>query len=295
MLLNYLDNGAYIPKMRSHGMVSAIEKRILELGGRIEYNTRVEKILVNGGKVTGVETAKGDSVSTSHVICNSSPTIAYNKLIHPRSEAPEIAFKTVNMRRHGGAGFVVYLGLDAPIEKIGITDYGYFISEGMDTDKIYASMGRLDVPDMQATTCLNAAIPDASPAGTTVLSMTTLFTPDVWDNVKPAEYFKLKNKIAGGMIGQFERCTGMKIRDKIEEIEVATPQTFARYTRSYKGSIYAYEQDVWDYVIPRIIAAKDEKYIDGLSFVGGYAETGSGYSPSLMSGRAAGLEVAGKL
>jgi len=66
--------------------------------------------LVENGKVIGVETSKGDKIKTNHVVCNASPTLTYNKLIHPKSEVPEIAYKEINARRHGVSTFVVYSG-----------------------------------------------------------------------------------------------------------------------------------------------------------------------------------------
>ena len=122
MVYGYILKGAYIPKFRSHDYTTALDIRIRELGGKIEYNTTVEKILVENGKVIGVETSKGDKIKTNHVICNASPTLTYNKLIHPKSEVPEIAYKEINARRHGVSTFVVYLGLDATADELGIKD-----------------------------------------------------------------------------------------------------------------------------------------------------------------------------
>jgi phytoene dehydrogenase-like protein len=286
MLLEYLERGAYIPRMRSHELASAMEARIRELGGQVEYNTRVERILVENKTVVGVETASGDIIKTSNVISNASPTLTYNKLISPASDVPAAAFKNVNARKHGGAGFVVYLGLDAPIEEIGIRDYGLFISNNMDTDDIYYSMGKAALNNMQATICLNNAIPYCSPPGTSIISMTTLYKPEAWYTVSPEEYFKLKNKIAGEMIAQFENATNTSIRDHVEEIEIATPATFARYTGTYGGGVYGYEPEPWDSIVPRILAMKDESYFKGLMFAGGYSQMCHGYSSAIMSGQA---------
>ncbi|MFA6448339.1 MAG: NAD(P)/FAD-dependent oxidoreductase [bacterium] len=286
MLLEYLERGAYIPRMRSHELASAMEARILELGGQVEYNTRVEKIIVENNQVAGVETASGDVIKTQHVICNASPTLAYNKLISPISAVPPAAYKNVNARKHGGAGFVVYLGLNAPMEEIGIRDYGLFISKNMDTDDIYFSMGKAALNNMQATICLNNAIPYCSPPGTSIISMTTLYKSEAWHTLTPGDYFKLKNKIASDMIDQFEKATHTRIRDHIEEIEVATPVTFARYTGTHGGGVYGYEPEPWDSVIPRILSQKDECYIKGLMFTGGYSQMCHGYSSALMSGQA---------
>ncbi|MEJ2250056.1 MAG: NAD(P)-binding protein, partial [Candidatus Lokiarchaeota archaeon] len=241
MVYLYITRKAYIPKLRSHEYTTEMEKKIREFGGKIEYNTKVTKILVNEGNVVGVETSKGDKIKTNNVISNASPTLTYNKLIFPQSEVPEIAYKEVNARIHGLSGFVVYLGLNKSTEELGLKEYSYFIMDKMDTDHIYDSWSKLQVPTGQATICLNNAIPDCSPLGTCIISITTLFVPGAWERIKPQNYFKIKNEIAEGLIDHFEKATGTSIKNNIEEIEIATPMTYSRYTGTYNGIIYGYE------------------------------------------------------
>jgi prolycopene isomerase len=291
MLYMFLLHGAYIPRFRSHEMSTAIETRIRDCGGSVEYNTRVDKIMVKNGRVSGVETAQGDKISTNHVICNASPTLAYNFLLHPKSEVPRIAFKNVNARTEGVSSFVVYLGLDESSEALGLTEYSYFICDHMDLEKHYASLSYLYKPQLQACICLNAAIPDCSPTGTTLLSLTSVYQVGVWEAVTPENYVQAKRKVAEQLIDQFERATKTRIRDRIEEIEIATPQTFGRYTGAYKGSTYGYELETWDSIIPRIICLEEEQYISGLRFTGGSASLGPGYNSTLSGGRFAALQT----
>ena len=289
MLHKYLNKGAYIPRYRSHEMSTAIVAKILENGGKVEYNTRVDKILMDNGKVIGVETSFGERITTNHVICNASPTVAYNRLISPKSAVPPIAYKEVNTRIHGSSAFVLYLGLDASVEELGLSDYSYFIYDHIDTDKLYASFNNLFNPTVQATVCLNKAIPDCSPAGTTIMSFTILYRPGVWDNVQPEDYVATKRKIGDQLIGNFEQATKISLRNHIEEIEIATPQTFARYTGSFGGGVYGYEPEPWDSIIPRMMSMEDEKYIEGLRFTGGNAFRTYGYGSALLCGQTVAL------
>ncbi len=295
MLNSYFSRGAYIPRKRSNEFTSALDLRIRELGGKILYNTRVEKILVKDGKVKGIETSKGDKINTNHVIANISPTLVYNNLIYPKSEVPEIAYKDVNARIHGLSAFVVYLGLNASPEELGFNEYSYFIMETANTGKIYESWSKLKAPLGQATVCLNVANPECSPPGTSILYITTLFRPEVWYEVKQEDYVEIKNKIATELIDQFERATNIKINDHIEEIEVATPITFARYTRTYNGVIYGYELESWDSLLPRFMMMNEDNYINGLEFCGGFWRNAHGYSSSLASGNLAAMLTLAKL
>ena len=289
MVYGYILKGAYIPKFRSHDYTTALDAKIREFGGKIEYNTKAEKILVENGKVIGVETSNGDKIKTNHVISNASPTLTYNKLIHPKSEVPEIAYKEINARRHGISTFVVYLGLDATAEELGLKDYSYFICNTMNTEELYEALHNLETPNVQATICLNNAIPDCSPPGTCIVSITSAFLPGSWDDVQPEEYFTLKNKIAEDLINTFEKATGAPIKEHIEEIEVATPQTISRFTKAYNGVVYGYEPDSWDSIVPRLAMMNDDKHIEGLEFCGGHGKRAHGYSSSLKDGQTAAL------
>ena len=287
LLYSYIGFGAVIPRMRSHEIASAMIARFEEQGGIFEVNTTVERILVEKGRAVGVETAGGERILCDAVVSNAAPPLVYGNLISPKSGIPPEALKNLNARILGPSGFVVYLGLNRSAEELGLESYSYFISPHMDTDAIYESMKRLEGPLMQASICLNAAIPDCSPPGTTILSLTTLYTPGVWDSVTPAEYFALKNRLAGRMISQFEEATGVDVRGRIEEIEVATPQTFSRYTGAYNGNIYGWEPEPWDSIIPRALSEEKERYIERLYFCGGYGFRTHGFSGALFSGRKA--------
>jgi phytoene dehydrogenase-like protein len=291
MLYSYVAYGAVVPRYRSHEIASALIDKIEGHGGVFEANTRVERILVDGGKILGVETSRGDRILSAQVISNAGPSLVYGGLIEPRDQVPPQALKNINARVLGTAGFVVYLGLDKSPEELGLSDYSYFISPHMDTDVIYDSLSALGGPLMQAAICLNAAIPDCSPPGTTILSITTIYRPGVWDSVTPEDYFATKNQLAEKLIGQFESATGTELIGHIEEMEVATPQTFSRYTGTYNGSIYGWEPEPWDSIIPRALSEDSERYIDGLFFCGGYGYRSHGFSGSLFSGQKTALDA----
>jgi len=254
-LLNaYLSAGAVIPKLRSHEISAAFVRGIEDHGGEIRLNTRVEHVLVEDGRIQGVETSLGERITCEALISNASPTLMFNFLIHPSSAIPAAAKKMVNARRHGFSLVVVYLGLDADRHALGLEDYSYFIAPHMDTEKLYQGIYSLESDEiMQASVCLNAANPTCSPNGTTILALTAGYRSEAWEDVRAEDYFRVKTRAADRLIRQFEQATGTDIRSHIEEIEIATPQTFARYTGAYDGIVYGYEPEPWDSVVPRAL------------------------------------------
>lgn len=287
LLNTYITGGAVIPKLRSHEIASAFIKKIEEQGGTVLFNTPVERMIVSEGAVTGVE-AGGREYRARSIISNASPSLVFSSLISPKRAVPAAARKMVNGRIHGFSLVVVYLGLDAAPGELGLTDYSYFIAPHMRTAELYAKISDLECRDiMQASICTNIANPDCSPPGTTMLSITAGFRAEAWKDVAEADYFETKRRVAERLIDQFERATGASIRGHIEEIEIATPETFARYTGAWEGIVYGYEPEPWDSIVPRALAADKERYVRGLHFCGGFAYRCHGYGSSILSGKSA--------
>lgn len=206
------------------------DMKIRELGGRIEYNTKVEKVLMDNGKIIGLETSQGDIIKTNRIVSNLNPCLVYSQLKHPKTEVPDMDYKTFNTRKVGSSAFVVYLGLDKTFEELNLSKYIYFNYTVPNTDEILQKFPMLKNPMEHSAICLNNVIPDCSPSGTSIMYMLAPFNEDCWVDVKPEEYFNLKSQLANHMIDEFEKTLGVNIKDSIEEIEIATPLTFAYYT-----------------------------------------------------------------
>ncbi len=290
MFYKYMEHGAWIPKLRSHEISTAFDVKFREFGGTVLYNHKVDKILVENGEVAGVVTDNGKTYKTKNVISNASPHLVYGKMID-EDKLPEMATKEANARLIGPRGYVAYFGLNKSVEELGITDYTYFIFPTANSKKLYDSMNDINANPIQAVACVNIVNPDASPKGTCMLTITTLYGENAWDEVNAENYFKTKNAIASRMIDYFEQSTGIKIREFIEEVEIATPATFARYTGAYQGAIYGYQTEPWDSIMPRMSMMAQDTRIKGLRFCGGNAFRAYGYGGSYMSGNTVALQT----
>jgi prolycopene isomerase len=146
-------------------------------------------------------------------------------------------------------------------------------------------MKDIDTNNAQTAVCLNIANPSCSPAGTSILCISTLYTDNCWANIEPDQYFKEKDMLAARMIASYESATGITIHNSIEELEVATPVTFARYTATPQGTVYGYFGDNWDSIISRIMTEETDCDTKGLRFCGGWDVQLSGMSSAIASGR----------
>lgn len=287
MLHSYIVDGAVVPKGRSHMISSVLLDRFEELGGEAWFNCAVKKIIVKDNAVKGVILEDGTEVFADHIICNASPYNAFLKLID-KEQVPDYEFKKLGTRKLGAKGFAVFIGLDKTPEELGIENYSFFIYDTVDTVEQFKLMEKRETNKVQATVCLNIADPECSPKGTTILYMTKIYSSDTaWDDVLASGYTKAKRECADEMISTFEENTGIQIRDSIEEIEIASPMTYARYTDAPNGTIYGFEATEDDGIVKRIMMSSMDDKIKNLRFAGGYSIQLSGYAPAYASGQIA--------
>ena len=284
MVYMYLTLGAVTPKLRSHEISMALAGVIEDNGGEIRYNSHVSRIRFKDGQASGVILKSGEKIQCNHIIANCSPTTVYGKMMKSK-DVPESALKRTNARSFGMRGACVYLGLNRSPKDLGITEHSYFITDTANSVNQFQLMKNIDTNNAQAAVCLNIAIPDCSPAGTTILCLTTLYSDNCWANINPENYFDEKDMLAARLIANFESATGIIIHNNIEELEVATPITFARYTYTPQGTVYGYYGDDWDGIIPRIMTEASDCDTKGLRFCGGWGAQLSGMSSAIASGR----------
>jgi len=280
----------YAPRKTTYEISALMADKFMELGGHLELNTRVDKILVENGCVTGVVTNRGETIKTNHVYSNALPHNVFGNMIYPKSEVPAKALKALNMRAAGTSFLSMYMGLNRSAEELGLNHYMYYFSKSGDISSAYAGIDELTPNDCFAGMCPNPLIPGASPEGTSILHLETIYRAEPWGRLSEKEYFKKKHELAGDLIDRASSALGIPIRKHIEEIEVAAPQTFSRYMGAYMGNVYGYDHRVFDSVVVKALMQKKERFIKGLSIVGNAGMLVAGLPSSILSGRLATVE-----
>lgn len=280
----------YTPRKTTFEISAKMAQRFIEMGGHLSLNTRADKILVDKGRVTGVVTNRGETVQTQHVYANALPHNVFNHMIYPKSEIPENALKALGMRVAGTSFLSMYMGLDRSAEELGLKHYMYYFAKNGNISAMYDGIGELTPNDCFAGMCPNPLIADASPQGTCILHLETLYRSEPWGQLSDKDYFKKKHELAGDLIDRASKALHVPIRPHIEEIEVAAPQTFARYTGSFMGNVYGYDHRVFDSVVIKAMMQKKERFVEGLSIVGNAGLLVAGFPSSILSGRLATIE-----
>ena len=288
LMADYMMGGSFVARGFSHEMALAMQNRCEELGVQFEYNQNVEKILVKDNHVYGVRTSRGDVIHAKFVASAPYPNTVYSKMIEPQSEVPAQARKYANALPMSVTNFSVVLLLDKKPEDLNIHSYSVFSSEiPFDTDVFWAQGKKLGNWDYLTTICLNYANPQAVPEGMTSLSITNLPLPEAFDEVTADNYFEMKRTIAKQMIDKVSSHLGVNLLDHVQEIEIESPMTIARYTGMYQGGIYGYQHSMDNSVVGRLEDVEKEMYIKGLIWCASHQLVGDGMACNINNGKIA--------
>ena len=116
-LFSYLETlggqmfGMVIGQGGASSLVSALVAVIEENGGEVRCNARVDQILIDRGRASGVRTHDGDEVFSSTVVSNVNPSLMPAMLPADEAARPEVA-RAENFRP-GLATMMIHLALDS--------------------------------------------------------------------------------------------------------------------------------------------------------------------------------------
>jgi all-trans-retinol 13,14-reductase len=238
------NTGAYYPTKHFKYYIQRLADFITEQDGcHIYYETPVDKITVENGKVTSVGTKNGKTFTAKNFICNGDPqTMA--KMIgmeyFPEEEKKKLSYK------YSQAGVVVYLGLKG----IDLRDYGFgsfniWHLEDWDMNKMWREMAQVNFEKPWMFLSTPTLHTDAG--GTTPgpdcqileLASYTEYQPfkDAQDKGY-AEYMKLKLKTAEKMIDIVEKKYIPDIRKHIVVKTIGTSTTNEDFVLAPQGNAY---------------------------------------------------------
>jgi phytoene dehydrogenase-like protein len=250
-----------------------IARRFKALGGRVTYNSTVEKILVQDCKAVGIKLANGEEHFADIVVSAADGYSTIYKMLEAKFTDETIENRYKNWPLFRPVIIVSYgvtdLFLNAKSPNL------IFLKKPMEIEGL--------PPCGQIHTRLFHYDPTLAPPGQTVVQTTLETEFDPWWKLKDdrAAYDAAKERLVDETLKRMEpHLPG--IINKVVMTDVATPYTIWRYTRNYRGS---YEG--W---LPTPLSTKEElsKTLPGLKnfyMVGQWVEPGGGVPPALFSGR----------
>jgi phytoene dehydrogenase-like protein len=250
----------------------AIARRYQALGGEVSYGAGVEKILVENDRAVGVRLADGSEHRADLVV---SAADGYSTIFHMLEGSyvdQEIRDRFANWPLFEPV-MLVNFGVsrqfpDEPASNL------IWLREPLSMGGQKAEAIMLRIFNYDAT---------LAPPGRTALQVMFEADYDYWYNLRGDHdrYEAEKSKVAAEILSRLEaHYPGLAAQ--VEMTDVATPYTFWRYTRNYRGS---YEG--W-LMTKEAVMAHVPKTLPGLSnfyMAGQWVEPGGGIPPALYSGR----------
>jgi phytoene dehydrogenase-like protein len=221
-------NAGY-PLGGSMPMSKALEKRYLDLGGIINYNKRVDKILTDNDCATGIRLTDGKEYSSNIVISAADGYNTIFKMLDGRYTDEKIKDIYDKWLLFPPLIFIG-MGVNRKFDEIPFSVSGFSFPLKKPVVIGDRMRERLSVH-------LYHHDPSMAPEGRT--AMTLMFETDYayWKKLyeERRAYEEKKDEIAKTIIDLLEqRFPG--ITSQVEMIDVATPLTFERYTGNWKGS-----------------------------------------------------------
>jgi phytoene dehydrogenase-like protein len=293
-VLDHYLGGAWFPVGGSRALRDAFVHAIEAAGGVMLRNHAVSRVLLSGGRATGVLCANGEEARAGAVVSNADAALTFRDLVGTPNLPARLRRKVARTRLSVGS-VCLFVGTDLDLGATSLTDANVWHFSGRDLDAAYEPLARGVLPGsdfffLSSPTLKDPGSSDKAPPGHHTLELVALapFEPfERWAGMKTlrrgADYERLKAELGDRFLGCIERYVP-GIRDHVKVLEVATPATNVTYAAAPHGAIYGPEHTP-DQMGPFRFSPKTP--IDGL-YLCGSSVLGAGIVPSAVSGRMAG-------
>jgi phytoene dehydrogenase-like protein len=270
-------NAGY-PLGGSMPMSEAMAKRYVNLGGKIQYKSKVGKILTENDHAIGIRLSDGSEHYANRVISAADGYSTIYKMLGGKYGSAK-TFEPYEKWEAFPALIYVGVGVTLTFDHIPHSVSGTYL--------------KLKKPVWIGNSERKAILvhvfnhdPSMAPEGKTTIIVMMYGDYDYWKNLAQGTkaYNDAKNAVGTSIAGILEeRFPG--IAGKIEMIDVATPVTFERYTGNWKGSFEGWQ------ITPEnsgVLMKKMPQTLPGLKnfyMCGQWVEPGGGLPTGVMSGR----------
>ncbi len=241
-------NGGYYPRGGGGAIPKAFVRALKRAGGEIRLQTPVKRILVEGRRVTGVQTEDGEIITAHHVISNADPEVTFGKLIG-RDLLPEKLRKKLDQVTYSVSCLSLFFAVDMDLKAAGLDSGNYWFYDHEDVDGLYRlglTNEVLSLPEPPAffLTVTTLKDPTKMHHGHHTLEMFSFVGYDAFEKwagtrpgQRPDDYEAMKEELAERMFRALEkRIPG--ISQHVVFWSLATPLTNEFYVRATRGSLY---------------------------------------------------------
>jgi all-trans-retinol 13,14-reductase len=246
------DAGAYYPVGGPARFVQTLLPAVLAAGGECRLGAEVCRILIEDGRVAGVEFMQNGETRTEiapYVISDMGAANTVACLPEGESSGEASAWREKVRALAPGLGFVaLYIGLEGDIAAAGATSANHWIYEQEDVGCVWQQPADEDAPGLFVSF---PSLKDPSHHGPPTAEVLALVDPavfapwlsgnhDAGEGGEGDNYAAFKDWVAARLLAQFERHFPA-LAPMVRFHEAATPRTQQHFTRSLGGSMYGLE------------------------------------------------------
>jgi len=302
-------NGAFFPEGGGQALSDSIVESIERHGGRLLLRAEVLRILIESGRVAGVEIDHPHLgrrvVRAPVVVSNADYKRTVLDLVGPEHFGAATVRRARGYRMAPALG-VVYLGIQRDLRREGWPNANLWLYPSLDLQGPYRDAAEGRIPSepfcfVSFASLKDPGNPRLAPPGVTNLQVMGVApsSPEAWGTTarevssgvyrKNVDYLDRKRRFADSLIAQAERVIP-GLRQSIVFQEAATPLTHMRYVGSTGGTAYGLAA-IPSQVLFRRPAAKTE--IPGLVLCGANTMSGHGIAGAMSSGLMAAAALMG--
>jgi phytoene dehydrogenase-like protein len=276
------DGNAGYPIGGSRALIALIEERFRGLGGRIRFQARVERVLVEAGRAAGVVLAGGETVPADIVVSAADGHATIFDMLGGQYVGERIR-KVYETFKPFPSYVQVSLGVDADL-----AGEPGFLALFLDREI------RIDPQTAADSVSFRVFHYDptfAPPGKTAVVTFLGTYNHAYWEELRLADragYEAEKRRIAGEVRAVFEKRFP-KAAGQIEVVDVATPATVIRYTGNWRGSMEGWliTPGTGVKTLPCVLPGLKNFYMAGQ-----WISPGGGLPSGLMTGRMVARRIA---
>lgn len=226
---NFMSKGVYTFEGGTDTLVKAMKAELERNGVVLRNKVQVDRIRVEGGRVTGIE-AHGRFVAADAVVSNASLKGTVQRLVGTEHVTPEFA-AGVDAVRLNTSSCQVYVGLRQGESIPFVTDLLFTSTRPTFTSEALCDM------DGESRT-FSFYYPKTRPGSDryTIVSSTNARWQD-WAPLDEPAYVAAKDRLIAQTLSSLERYVP-GVGEKIEHVEAATPRTFQFYTQAPEGTSF---------------------------------------------------------
>ena len=230
----FVMNDLKFPDGGSINFAGKIAKHYRNLGGEIINKAEVGQILFDGNKAVGVKLKNGDVIKADHVVVSSDLSNAFYKLL-PKAYKNEKLDKILMEGDIYPSAIMMNIGLKSgPYFS---DSYGFYLLKELSTgiSILGKSIQSINIRYLQSG--------KYTPHGGSVMQVLHYINYESYSDLlkDKRKYFEHKQAIISQVLDQLDKCyPGFKAN--VEEVDMATPLTFERYTHSMRGSFMSFAQ-----------------------------------------------------